>query len=85
MRKLILAILVLPLLCGVALAKGPGHGGHGGHGGPSPGVSGPGNGGVQPGDLGPLAGTDWRVQWVLQHQLGEVPLAGPGVQQGPTT
>jgi hypothetical protein len=82
MRKLILALLVLPLLSGAALAKGPG--GHGGPGGASHSASGPSYGGPDPSQLGPLADSDWRVQWVLKHQQ-TAPLAGHVAPQGPTT
>jgi hypothetical protein len=83
MRKLILAAVLLPLVSGAALARGPG--GNGGHGGPAHGGSGPSYGEPGDGGYGPLADSDWRVQWVQQHEQA-APVAGPALpQQAPAT
>ena len=83
MNKLILALVVLPLLGGVALAKSGGGNG-GGHGGATNGGRGGSYGGVDPADLGPLAQSDWRVQWVLQHGH-PAPVAAAAGQPGPAS
>jgi hypothetical protein len=79
MRTFVLATALLPLLVGTALARGSG-----GHGGAAHGGSGPGYGGPDPASLGPLAATDWRVQWVQRHEQ-VAPVAGPVGQQAPAS
>lgn len=63
MRKLILAAVALPLLSGVALARGAGSpGGHGNGGGGSRSIE---QGG---GAIGPFAYADWQQRWAQAAQ-----------------